>query len=226
MANILLIEDDVELSKVICDLFSAENHQVEAVYDGAEGISRLNHYEYDVVIVDWQLPKISGLEIVKQCRSKGNAVPILMLTARRAIEEKESGLDSGSDDYLTKPFDSRELLARVRALLRRPQGLASTVLTVRDIVLDPLSCRVTKGEKEVSLKRQEYLLLEFFMRNPNRVFSPEMLLSRVWNSSETGSFEAVRTSIKRLRKAIDDGDDEKDSIITTVHGLGYRLNVA
>lgn len=222
MAKILLIEDDVELSRIVCDLFSAENHQVEAVMDGEEAISRLHHYEYDLLIVDWELPRVSGLEVVKQCRAKGSTVPILMLTARRAIDEKEAGLDSGSDDYLTKPFEARELLARVRALLRRPRTSASTALKAGDLVLDPTACRVKKGTRELPMKRQEFVLLEFLMRHPNRVFSAETLLDRVWNHDEAATLEAVRTSIKRLRKAIDDTDEI--SMITTVHGMGYRFD--
>jgi DNA-binding response OmpR family regulator len=171
VAKILLVEDDVELSQIICDLLTGEHHTVEPTYDGRDALSRLVHYEYDVIVLDWELPGISGLEVLKQYRSKNGTTPVLMLTAKRDTAEKELGLDSGSDDYLTKPFNVRELSARVRALLRRPRPMQSSEFRIGDIVLDPVACRVTSQGREVALQRQEYLLLEFFMRNPNRVFA-------------------------------------------------------
>jgi DNA-binding response OmpR family regulator len=224
MAKILLVEDDPDQAQMICDLLSADGHHVESTAEGWDALSRLKLYGYDLMILDWELPDLSGLQLLKHYRTNGGDLPVLMLTGRREISDKESGLDLGSDDYLTKPYDARELTARVRALLRRPRVMTNSVLKANDIELDPVAGTVYKSGVAIRLKRQEYLLLEFFMRNPNRLFSGEALIDRVWNNDDSVTTEAVRTSIKRLRQAID-SDEASGSMITTVHRSGYRFDV-
>jgi len=221
MAKILLVEDDVEFSGIVQGWLSNEHHVVEVVHDGTEGRHWLQIYEYDLVILDWQLPGMSGVDLCKQFRAQGGLTPILMLTGKSAVAEKETGLDSGADDYLTKPFHMKELSARVRALLRRASRGTSNVLTIGGLVLDPANYRVTMNGGEISLQKREFALLEFLMRNPNRVFSAEALLERVWATESDVTPDAIRVYIMRLRKKIVDG--EKSSMIQTVHGVGYKL---
>jgi DNA-binding response OmpR family regulator len=221
IARILVIEDDALLAETYVDWLKSDRHTVEAVTDGDEGQSRLRHYDYDLLIVDWELPITSGIDIIRQFRSDGGQTPILMLTGRSSIDDKETGFELGADDYLTKPFEMRELSSRVRALLRRTVFHGDT-LTFQDIKLNVVSCSVTKDAKPIPLARRELSLLELFMRNPNQLFTAEMLIERVWHGDESASIGAVRASITRLRKALDD-DSAADSIISSVHGLGYRL---
>ncbi|MBX9691912.1 MAG: response regulator transcription factor, partial [Cyanobacteria bacterium] len=202
-------------------LTSFEHHTVEAVHDGTEGAYRLKAAHYDVVILDWDLPGIKGVEILKQIRQSGDMTPVLMLTAKATTGDKEQGLDSGADDYLTKPFEIRELTARLRALLRRSSGQSSNVLKVRDIELDPIGFRVSRGGRDVDLVRREFSLLEFLMRHPNQLFSSEALIARVWESESDASPEALRTCLTRLRKKMEGKDDKP--LIKTIHGMGYRL---
>jgi len=221
MAKILLVEDDVEFSGVVKSWLSNERHAVEVVHDGLEARHQLQVFEYDLVVLDWQLPGLSGVEICQDFRSRGGMTPVLMLTGKSTVADKESGLDSGADDYLTKPFHMKELSARVRALLRRASRGTSNVLTIGDLVLDPANYRVTRDGAEIQLQKREFALLEFLMRNPNRVFSSEALLERVWATEADVTPDAIRVYIMRLRKKVDEG--AKASLIQTVHGVGYKL---
>lgn len=218
MAKILLVEDDLDLAKLVKSTLAIEHHQVEWASDGFEAKGKLKLFGYDLIILDWQLPKATGVEICKQYRQDGGITPILMLTSKSSSLEKEEGLDAGSDDYLTKPFDTRELLARVRALLRRPPSLAGTQLKAQGLVLDTASSLVTLNGETLHLSPKEYALLEFFMRHPNQVFSADALLQRVWTSDSLASLDTVRTYIKTLRKKIDSTDT---SLLRTVHSVGY-----
>ncbi len=167
------------------------------------------------------MPRISGIQILKEYRESGGKCPVLMLTAKTSVDDKEVGLDAGADDYLTKPFDTKELLARVRALLRRPHSLSATLLQAGEIALDPVSCLVTKAGQELHLRPKVYSLLEFFMRHPGQVFSSDAILERVWMDDSLASAETVRTHIKLLRKAI--GEQNDDSLIKNVRNRGYLL---
>src|SRR5262249_44785681 len=147
---ILLVEDEKELADVVIDCLTAQNYLVDHIMNGAEALERLKFFEYDLIVLDWQLPGMAGPDVCSNFRSRGGTTPVIMLTGKRSVDDKEHGLDSGADDYLTKPFQPRELTARLRALLRRPSGAASKTFKARDLELDPTTYKVTKGGKEVS----------------------------------------------------------------------------
>jgi DNA-binding response OmpR family regulator len=222
MAKVLLVEDDKDLANMVRTFLLFEHHAVESLFDGKGAVEHLKAYPYDIIILDWELPERSGIEILKEYRQRGGTTPILMLTGKGALEDKETGLDAGADDYLPKPFEMRELGARVRALLRRPAGAVSNLLAAGDIKLDTVKYRVWKTDQPISLVPKEFKLLEFFMRHPNQVFTPEALLNRVWPSESESTEEALRTAVKRLRKKIDPAGE----VLRTVHGVGYILEVS
>lgn len=199
-----------------------EHHTVETLSDGADAVQHLRIYPYDVIVLDWQLPGATGVEILKQFRAAGGKTPVIMLTGKDSINDKELGLDSGADDYLTKPFHMKELAARIRSLLRRAPQVADNVLCAGDLLLDPAKYRVTKNGGTIQLLPKEFAVLEFLMRHPNQVFTPEALLERVWKSDSEATSEALRTTMKRLRKKIEDPDGPQ--LIRTVHGVGYVLD--
>ncbi|HEY9787548.1 MAG TPA: response regulator transcription factor [Candidatus Obscuribacterales bacterium] len=223
MAKILVVEDDVNLIFTLSEFLGSENHVVEVVKDGEEAVSRLSYFQYDLVVLDWNLPStsVSGLDVLRQYRARGGKIPVLLLTGRSTISEKEVGLDSGADDYLTKPFHLKELAARIRALLRRPADtLPSNTLKVQNIELDPVSKKVTVNGARIHLLPRDYSLLEFFMRHPDQVFSNEALLERVWHSESEATAEALRSSLKRIRSKIMDVDCK---LIENIPKVGYRL---
>jgi DNA-binding response OmpR family regulator len=224
MAKVLFVEDDSDLAGRVEKWLVHEQHTVELVFDGKEAADRMRLYKYDVVVLDWGLPSMSGLEICKEYRAAGGTTPVLMLTGKDQIADKEEGLDSGADDYLTKPFHLKELSARLRALLRRPQATVATILKLGSIELDPKNHRVTNNGEVLDLLPKEFALLEFFMKYPNEVFSPEALMDRVWSSESDSSPNTVYTYIKTLRKKI--SPDAPVSIIKTVHGKGYKVEVS
>lgn len=221
MSKVLLVEDDLVTCDMVRDWLEHELYTVEAAHTGEEALDLMKLYQYDIVVLDWGLPGKSGVEILSRFRADGGTTPVLILTGKRSVGEKEEGLDAGADDYLTKPFDMRELSARLRALLRRSHSPRASVLAVRNITLDPASCLVTRDGEELKLLPTEYALLEFFMRHPDRVFSTDDILNHVWKSDSEATATAVRTYITRLRKKLD--VEEKVSIIKTVHGIGYKL---
>ncbi|MBS2001404.1 MAG: response regulator transcription factor [Cyanobacteria bacterium SZAS LIN-5] len=222
MAKILIVEDDKQLSELIVDWLTGEKYTPEPVYDGDEGLERLKFYKYDAIVLDWELPGISGPEICNQFRKGGGQTPILMLTGKKEIEDKTTGLDAGADDYLTKPFHMQELSARLRALLRRGSvDVSRTVLTAGHVSLDPVSRKVTSQGNEITLQPREYALLEFLLRHPNQPFSAEAIMDRVWSSESDASPDTVRLQIMRLRHKID--IEGKESMVRTIHRVGYML---
>jgi two-component system response regulator MprA len=223
MAKILVVEDEQDLSGPIQDWLTREQHLVELADNGTEALDKLSVYKFDLIILDLMIPGINGMEVCKRYRAHGGATPILMLTAKAAVEEKEAGLDAGADDYLTKPFHLKELSARVRALLRRHTQSSGSELKAGDLVLDVLARKVTMSGVEIHLVPREFSLLEFFMRHPNQVFSAEALIDRVWQSDTMASPDTIRTYIKILRKKL--GIEGKESLIQTVHGVGYKLEL-
>lgn len=221
MTKVLIIEDDKDLLNTLSEYLSWESYDVESAQDGTMGLDLLLSFAYDVVVLDWTLPQMQGIEVLKAFRNAGGRTPVIMLTAKANLAEKEAGLDTGADDYLTKPFHVRELSARLRALLRRPRSsLTGNEIEVGDLVIDTVQRRLRKGNKEIHLLPRDFALLEFFMRHPNELFSSDTLLERVWQSDANVSAESVRSSLKRIRKAIDDIDC---TIIENVPKVGYRM---
>jgi DNA-binding response OmpR family regulator len=223
MAKILYVEDDANLAENVVEWLTFEHHQVELVHSGREGLERIRLAKYDLVILDRNLPEVNGVEICRAHRSDGGTTPIIMLTGMNAITDKETGLDTGADDYLTKPFSVKELSARIRALLRRSSRSVSNLLKANDLELDPVKHSVTKNGMEIHLLPKEFSMLEFFMRHPGEVFSSEALLQRIWQTDSEATPDAVRTCLKRLRRKIDDSDNEERSAIQTVPRVGYKL---
>lgn len=221
MTKILLVEDNEDLAQVVRSYLLFEHYEVENVFNGRDGVTRVKTYDYDVIVLDLGLPDLSGLEVLKTLRDSGSRTPVIILTGQNSVEEKEKGLDAGADDYVTKPFHMKELGARIRALLRRPAPLSGNnfLLKLGNVELDTSKFQVIKEGEVIPLVNREFQLLEFFMRHPNQVFSTEALLNRVWPNTTGSAGQALRTTMKRLRKKIDpDG-----ALIKTVHGVGYKL---
>ncbi|HEY9790287.1 MAG TPA: response regulator transcription factor [Candidatus Obscuribacterales bacterium] len=218
MSKILLVEDDIDLAGMVEQNLAREHATVEVVHTGDAALDVLAVSDYDLLILDWELPGASGIEICKWYRQHGGQAPVLMLTGKSSVVEKETGLDSGADDYLTKPFSMRELSARARAALRRTTVLASNVLMQGGYKMDPFKFSLERDGKRISLQPREFALLEFLMRHPGEVFSPEALLERIWRSDTEAGLDALRACVKRIRKKLDDAE-----LIETVHGMGYRL---
>lgn len=223
MAKILIVEDDHHVSQTITDWATSVHHCVESVFSGPDGLDRLKFYAYDLAILDWQLPGLTGVEICRQYRRTGGTIPILMLTGQRAIENKEEGFDSGADDYLTKPFELRELAARVQALLRRPSQIVKALQKGQDLSLDYQTFSLVRSGQKVRLLPKEFAILEFLLRHPGQYFTPEQILNHVWGSDSESTIDSLRTCIKRLRQRIDVGDNP--AMIVTSRGFGYKLEL-
>jgi DNA-binding response OmpR family regulator len=221
MAKVLVVEDDKNLCRIITDLLGFEQFVIEVVHDGLEAADRLKLYHYDLIILDWELPKLSGVEVCRRFRSASGKSPVLMLTGKAQITEKESGFEAGADDYLTKPFDARELMARIKALLRRSPVFNSTVITLGDLRIDSGAHRFLVAGREVTLLPKEFMLLELLLKNPNQVISQEMLLNTIWSSESESSAFAVRSCVKRLRKKLDECSSKYT--VKAVYGVGYRV---
>ena len=221
MAKILFVEDESELVDVVKKWLEEEDfHLVESASDGNNALSLLKERLYDLLILDLTLPGLDGLEVCSRYGKSGGTLPIIMLTARKSLEAKESGLNAGADDYLTKPFQLRELSARVRAILRR-QGTPIAEFRAGDLVLDRNAYAVFKNSEEVHLLPKEFMLLEYLMRKENRVVSVDTLIDQIWGTDSLVTAETVRSNIKTLRKKIDTAG--KDSLITNVYGIGYKI---
>lgn len=220
MAKILLVEDDDALAEVTKFGLESQGHMVQTAPNGNDALDNLRVNKYDLVILDWMMPERTGIEVLERYRSQGGKTPVLMLTAKTLLDDKEKGLDSGADDFLTKPFEHRELQARVRALLRRPTSMAASVLKVADITLDPASCVVTKAGQELKLRPKVYSLLEFLMRHPNQVYSADAILERVWLDDAMVSTDTVRAHFKLLRKSL---GIKEGQIVKTIRNRGYML---
>jgi DNA-binding response OmpR family regulator len=222
MPKVLLVEDDLAVSKIVQDTLLQYHFAIDALHDGLSANAGLETYQYDLIILDWDLPGMSGIDIATAVRRRGIATPILMLTGKAQISDKGKGFDAGADDYLTKPFDPRELVMRVKSLLRRPAQLSDTQLRVGEVTLDPEKFIATKNGQDLELARREFQLLEFLMRHPNQVFSAEALLDRVWTLDSDASVDAIRGCVVRLRKKLDKGG--KSSLLQNIYGLGYKIS--
>jgi len=223
MAKILLVEDDLHLVEALLDHLRSENHTVESVADGDSALELLELYPYDVIVLDIGIPKTDGFEVCKRYRAAGGASKIIILTGKTEIDDKETGFELGADDYLTKPFHTKELLSRIRALLRRTGSFVSDELTIGNLSLVPKKFLATKAGVKLQLTPKEFALLEFFMRNENFVFNSDAILDRVWHSDTEASTDIVKSYIHRIRDKI--GNDPGTPQIVTMHGAGYMLKV-
>ncbi|MBA3858150.1 MAG: DNA-binding response regulator [Cyanobacteria bacterium PR.3.49] len=222
MSRILLVEDDESLLFEVRRAIEHEGHQVVGVETIGEARQALDADGFDLIVLDWGLPDGSGVEFCTELRQAGENASILMLTGRSLPAEKVQGLDSGADDYLTKPFHLKELTLRVRSLVGRSQRpLQRQVIETKDLVLDEGKRLVTKKGTPIELTIKEFALLEFFMRNRDRVYSLDELLNHIWVAEEEAAPDTVRTHIKNLRKKLDNPGEE--SVIQNVHGFGYRF---
>jgi two-component system OmpR family response regulator len=218
----LLVEDDVTIADFVVRGLRDAGFAVDRAADGDAGLTAATGQPYDVAIVDLMLPKRDGLSLIEEVRRRGVATPVLILSARRSVDDRVRGLQSGGDDYLTKPFAFAELLARVQALVRRAtRAPEPTTLAVEDLVLDLLSRRVTRAGKTIDLRPREFALLEYLMRNPGRVVSKTMILSHVWEYNFDPQTNIVDVLVSRLREKIDRPFEKK--ILHTVRGVGYVL---
>ncbi|MBT0664843.1 response regulator transcription factor [Geobacter pelophilus] len=219
--RILVVEDEKKVSSFIKRGLEEEKYEVDTAFDGEEGLKMALDRPYEVVILDWMLPKQDGLSVLKELRAQKRSTPVLMLTAKDTVEDIVAGLDSGSDDYLTKPFAFAELLARVRALLRRSEMDRGAELRFADLRIDPVTHKVWRGDKEIDLTAKEYALLEYFMRNPNQVLTRTMIADHVWDYTFDSFTNIIDVYVNYLRKKIDREADKK--LIHTVRGVGYIL---
>ncbi|MDJ0687668.1 MAG: response regulator [Xenococcaceae cyanobacterium MO_188.B32] len=221
--KILLIEDDCLLADLVKRaLKEQQNSIVDFASNGYDGLELANSFEYDLILLDLVLPKLNGIEVCQKIRSRGDHTPILLLTAQDTTSKKVSGLDAGADDYLVKPFEIEELLARIRALLRRGNDSLRPILQWGNLVLDPNNCQVEYNYRRVKLTAKEYALIELFLRHPHRIFSQSALLDHLWSLEDFPSENAVRTQIKGLRQKLKKAGAEAN-LIETIYGLGYRL---
>ena len=221
--KILIVEDEPSLNKIIAKRLKIEAYSVDSAFNGKEALAYLDAADYDLLIVDIMMPEMDGLTLVKTLRSRGSQVPVLFLTARDSLQDKVSGLDCGGDDYLVKPFEFEDLLARIRSLLRRsnPQQTASPQLVLADLVLDTRTHQVTRGGTEISLTPKEFAILDYLLRNQGTVLSREQILEHAWDFSYEGASNMVDVYIKTLRKKID--KDFEPKLLHTVRGTGYVL---
>jgi len=219
--RILLVEDNHRLSHSLKMSLTEEGYAVDLAYDGQEGQDLAEVTPYDAIILDVMLPKKGGLEVCQNLRHQRVNTPIIMLTARDTVEDRVLGLDSGADDYLVKPFAMSELLARLRALLRRDAPTKTNLLHVGDLSVDPATHFVERAGQAISLTAKEYTLLEYFIRHPNQVITREMVENHVWNYDFESISNVVDVYLRRLRRKIDDPFEVK--LFETIRGAGYRL---
>lgn len=222
--KVLVVEDEEKLAEALSRGLQAKGYTVDVISDGEKALERiiLYHEDYDLVVLDLMLPKTDGQTICREVRQRKISIPIIILTARDETDTKVDLLRGGADDYLAKPFSFDELDARIQALLRRPAEVKSTVLKVKDIVLNPAERTVTRDDKPIQLTLKEFSLLEYFMRNPDRVINREELLNHLWDFNYTSFFSnALDVHIKNLRKKLD--YDKESSVLETIRGIGYRM---
>ncbi len=220
MAKILVVEDEKDMADAIKDSLARLYHTVEVAYDGVQALHILQFAKFDLIVLDLMLPHVDGFEICRRYRASGGDAHILMLTAKSALDDKEKGLSIGADDYLCKPFELREFIARVNALLRRSQGRLPDLVNCHGWTVDLFTAKATKDDISLQLSPKEFDLLVFLMRHPGVSFTAEALLERIWSSSSMSSPEAVRTCIKTLRQKLG------ASVLLHTPGYGYSFNAS
>jgi len=217
--RILIVEDDKDLSSAIARVLKIEKMEVDQAYDGEEGLDYIHQCDYDLIIMDVMMPKLDGLSVVRQMREEKNTTPVLILTARSMVDDKVMGLDSGADDYLTKPFAIKELLARIRALTRRNSNILSS-LSYKDIILDPNTYEL-KSKSSVRLTNKEYKLMEYLIKNQGIFVSTEKIMASVWEYDSDVDVSVIWVFISSLRKHLE--QVESNVTIKASRGIGYRL---
>jgi DNA-binding response OmpR family regulator len=223
--RILVVEDEHKLAGVLKRGLEEHGYAVDVAYDGEDGLAFATAAQYDLVVLDIMLPKLDGFSVCTQLRAQNMHVPVLMLTARDAVDDRVNGLDSGADDYLTKPFAFREFVARVRALLRRDARAAKDpILRVADLQIDTVSHDVRRAGKLVELTTKEYAILEYFARNPNRVLTRTQIAEHVWDFDFVSMSNVIDVYIGYLRRKL--GDDTEPRLLRTIRGTGYQLRVS
>lgn len=218
--RILIIEDDEAILRVLRRALAYEGYRVDTAPDGESGLNQARDYHPDLVILDWMVPGMDGLEVCQRLRA-GGSVPVLMLTAKDTLQDRVQGLDAGADDYMVKPFELDELLARVRALLRRTQPERVPLLSFADLTLDTSTRQASRRGRVISLTAKEYDLLELFMRHPRQVLTREMIFDRVWGYDFGGESNVLDVYIRYLRQKLEIDDEQR--LIHTVRGVGYVL---
>jgi heavy metal response regulator len=219
--HILVVEDEKKIASFICRGLKEKSYAVDVAHDGEEGLYLAEINTYDLIVLDVMLPKKDGISICRELRKQQNHTPIILLTARDAVDDKVKGLDAGADDYLTKPFAFSEFLARVRALIRRKQNVTTTSLKVADLELDQLTHQVKRGNRQIELTSTEYSLLEYLMLNAGQVVTRTMISEHVWNDDFDRFSNVINVYINYLRKKIDQDVDKK--LIHSIRGTGYIL---
>ena len=219
--RILIAEDEKDMNRLIKKTLEKEGYGVDSCFDGEEALYYLEHTEYDAAILDIMMPKQDGLSVLKTIRKKGLELPVMFLTAKDSIPDRVLGLDSGADDYLIKPFDFDELLARIRSMTRKRTPHSSSILTVADLTLDTGSHAVFRGQKAIELSSREYSILEYMCMNPGIVLSREKIENHIWNYDYSGGSNVVDVYISYLRKKIDGGQEKK--LIHTIWGAGWMI---
>ncbi|ABK17690.1 winged helix-turn-helix domain-containing protein [Syntrophobacter fumaroxidans] len=219
--RLLVVEDEKKVASFIRKGLEEEGYAVDVALDGEVGLQMAMDRVHDLIILDIQLPRLSGMELLRSLRAKRISTPVLLLTVRATIEDKVLGLDAGADDYLTKPFSFRELVARVRALLRRRAESSQTELRVADLTLDPVRHTVSRGSEKIELTAKEFALLDYFMRNPDRVLTRTMIAEHVWDYDFDSMTNVIDVYVNYLRRKID--SDREPKLIHTVRGVGYML---
>jgi two-component system, OmpR family, copper resistance phosphate regulon response regulator CusR len=220
--RMLLVEDEKKVSELVARALRSERYAVDVAADGPSGWEFVEAYDYDLIILDVMLPALSGTDLLRRIRRKNQHVPILVLTARDATEEKVRHFEAGADDYLTKPFAFAELIMRVKALLRRGPVARSSVLRVADLEIDRLTQQVRRAGRRIELTAKEYALLEYLAANPGRVFSRTMIIEHVWDQSFEGLTNIVDVYVRHLPSKVDEPFAVK--LIRTVRGVGYGLS--
>ncbi|OGG09576.1 DNA-binding response regulator [Candidatus Gottesmanbacteria bacterium RBG_16_43_7] len=221
--RILVVEDEHRIAQAIKKGLAQERYAVDLAHVGSDGYDLAMTEEYDLIILDLMLPGMDGVTVCRRLREKGIHTPILMLTAKSQVQDKVTGLDSGADDYLTKPFSFEELLARVRALSRRSKDTLGTILKHADLTIDPEQFRVERSRIEIKLSKKEFSILEFMLRNPGKVLTKDQIITHVWDYDADVLPNTVEVNIKNLRAKIDAPFKSKKPIIQTVRGFGYKL---
>lgn len=217
--KILVVEDERDLNRIITKHLKKNNYSVDSCFDGQEALDFISYSEYDLIITDIMMPNVDGYEFIDKLRANKNNTPVIMLTAKDTLEDKIMGLDSGADDYIVKPFEFDELLARIRVLMRRNYGLATNIIQIEEVTLDLAKKQVTKSGEIIDLTGKEYEVLEYLMKNKGSILSRDQILNHVWDYEYEGASNIVDVIIKNIRKKLDRG--EGNTIIYTKRGLGY-----